>query len=42
LFFRGSERLPFGAEIRPVAELIDYFLTGKMPAAMPATAEVGA
>jgi nitronate monooxygenase len=37
LFFRGSERLPFGAEIRPVAELIDYFLTGKMPAAMPAT-----
>ncbi len=42
LFFRGSERLPFGAEIRPVAELIDYFLTGKMPAAMPATATVGA
>ena len=42
LYFRGSERLPFGAEIRPVAELIDYFLTGKMPPAMPATAEVGA
>ena len=42
LFFRGSERLPFGAEIRPVAELIDYFLTGKMPPAMPATAEIGA
>ena len=42
LFFRGSERLPFGAEIRPVAELIDYFLTGKMPAAMPATAAAGA
>lgn len=32
LFFRGSESLPFGAAIRPVAELIDYFLTGRMPA----------
>lgn len=32
LFFRGSESLPFGAAIRPVAELIDYFLTGSMPA----------
>jgi nitronate monooxygenase len=42
LFFRGSERLPFGAEIRPVAELIDYFLTGKMPAPMPAMATAGA
>jgi nitronate monooxygenase len=31
LFFRGSERLPFGSEIRPVAELIDYLLTGAMP-----------
>ncbi len=31
LFFRGSESLPFGAAIRPVAELIDYFLTGRMP-----------
>jgi nitronate monooxygenase len=31
LFFRGSERLPFGTEIRPVAELIDYLLTGAMP-----------
>jgi nitronate monooxygenase len=28
LFFRGSEPLPFGAAIRPVAELMDYFLTG--------------
>jgi nitronate monooxygenase len=42
LFFRGSERLPFGTEIRPAAELIDYFLTGKMPAPTPATAAAGA
>jgi nitronate monooxygenase len=28
LFFRGSEPLPFGQEIRPVRELIDYLLTG--------------
>ena len=33
LFFRGSEPLPFGSEIRPVAELIDYLMTGTMPAA---------
>jgi nitronate monooxygenase len=26
LFFRGSERVPFGAEIRPVAELTSYLL----------------
>jgi nitronate monooxygenase len=31
LFFRGSERLPFGSEIRSVAELVDYLLTGTMP-----------
>ncbi len=31
LFFRGSESLPFGSAIRPVAELLDYLLTGKMP-----------
>lgn len=29
LFFRGSEPLPFGPSIRPVAELMDYLLTGK-------------
>jgi len=29
LFFRGSETLPFGSEIRPVQDLIDYLLTGK-------------
>ena len=31
LFFRGSETLPFGSAIRPVRELIDYFLTGRKP-----------
>jgi nitronate monooxygenase len=31
LFFRGSESLPLGTAIRPVAELIDYLLTGRMP-----------
>ena len=38
LFFRGSEPLPFGAEIRPVAELIDYLMTGRMPETVPAAA----
>jgi nitronate monooxygenase len=33
LFFRGDGRLPFGAAIRPVRELIDYLLNGRMPAA---------
>ena len=28
LFFRGSEPLPFGAEIRPVADLIELLMTG--------------
>ncbi len=31
LFFRGSESLPFGAEIRPARDLIRYLLTGDMP-----------
>lgn len=31
LFFRGSERLPFGDQIRPVKDLIDYLLTGRKP-----------
>ena len=31
LFFRGSESLPFGAEIRSVRELLVYLLTGGMP-----------
>ena len=36
LFFRGSERLPFGAAIRPVRELIAYLTGGDSGA--PATA----
>jgi nitronate monooxygenase len=32
LFFRGSESLPFGSAIRPVREIIEYFLTGRKPA----------
>ncbi|HEX9301863.1 MAG TPA: nitronate monooxygenase family protein [Casimicrobiaceae bacterium] len=31
LFFRGAALLPFGGEIRPVRELIDYLLTGLRP-----------
>jgi nitronate monooxygenase len=31
LFFRGSEPLPFGNEIRPVRELIDYLLNSVNP-----------
>jgi nitronate monooxygenase len=36
LFFRGSEALPFGREIRPVRELLEYFLTGRWPETLPA------
>jgi nitronate monooxygenase len=32
LFFRGSDPLPFGSAIRPVAELLEYLLTGLRPA----------
>jgi hypothetical protein len=32
LFFRGSEPLPFGNQVRPVSELIRYMLTGARPA----------
>ncbi|MGV3743235.1 MAG: NAD(P)H-dependent flavin oxidoreductase [Burkholderiaceae bacterium] len=28
LFFRGSEKLPFGTEVRPVRDLIEYLLEG--------------
>jgi nitronate monooxygenase len=34
LFFRGAATLPFGREIRPVRELMDYLLTGAKPAAL--------
>lgn len=36
LFFRGSEKLPFGSAIRSVAELVEYLLTGIKPD-LPAT-----
>jgi nitronate monooxygenase len=29
LFFRGAGRLPFGSEVRPVRDLIDYLLNGE-------------
>lgn len=32
LFFRGSESLPFGEQIRTVRELLDYLLNGTEPA----------
>jgi nitronate monooxygenase len=35
LFFRGSEPVPFGDAIRPVAELLRYLLTGAMPQLRP-------
>jgi nitronate monooxygenase len=38
LFFRGSESLPFGRAIRPVRELIDYYLSGVKPDAGAADA----
>jgi nitronate monooxygenase len=31
LFFRGASALPFGKEIRPVRELVDYLMTGARP-----------
>lgn len=35
LFFRGSESLPFGTEIRPVRDLLEYLLTGEKPTETP-------
>jgi nitronate monooxygenase len=32
LFFRGSESLPFGTAIRPVADLLDYLISGSAAA----------
>ena len=31
LFFRGAAALPFGSEIRPVRDLVDYLMTGIRP-----------
>ena len=36
LFFRGAVSVPFGTAIRPVHELMDYLLTGRMPADLSA------
>jgi nitronate monooxygenase len=36
LFFRGAASLPFGKEIRPVRDLLEYLLTGIKPAAAAA------
>jgi len=36
LFFRGSESLPFGDQIRSVHDLLAYLLTGEDPKAVPA------
>jgi nitronate monooxygenase len=36
LFFRGSEPLPFGEEIRPVRELVRYMLRGERDGLEPA------
>ncbi len=33
LFFRGAGRLPFESNIRPVRDLIDWLLAGRLPAA---------
>ncbi len=39
LFFRGAASLPFGDAIRPVRELIEYLISGRMPVpASPPTA----
>ncbi len=37
LFFRGAEPLPFGRDIRPAGEVIQYFLTGRRSVAPQAT-----
>ena len=34
LFFRGASALPFGKQIRPVRELIEYLMTGVRPAGL--------
>jgi nitronate monooxygenase len=31
LFFRGAGRLPFGAQVRPVHELLEWLVAGTMP-----------
>lgn len=36
LFFRGAAALPFGGEIRPVRDLLQFLLTGVRPLPLPA------
>jgi len=36
LFFRGAGSVPFGTAIRPVRDLIDYLVSGRMPADLAA------
>ncbi len=38
LFFRGASSIPFGDAIRPVRELVEYLLSGRMPAALMGSA----
>lgn len=40
LFFRGASRLPFGRDIRPVADLLHYLVTGEMPEPTKDTSDV--
>jgi nitronate monooxygenase len=42
LFFRGAASVPFGAAIRPVRELIEYLMSGRMPAALAEQGELAA
>ena len=35
LFFRGAGRLPFGSQVRPVLELMQWLLGGLRPAGLP-------
>lgn len=37
LYFRGASSVPFGTAIRPVRELIDYLLSGRMPEGIAAS-----
>ena len=41
LFFRGSESLPFGGEIRPVRDLVRYLMTGERDAVQGMTTQDG-
>jgi nitronate monooxygenase len=40
LFFRGACSVPFGTAIRPARDLIEYMLSGRMPADLAARASI--